>query len=103
MIFQIYLPCVLFVAVSWVSFLIRPTMVPGRMAMLVTLFLVLVNIFNTVRSHAPTASSSTLNAIDTYLVMSILMVFLALAEYALQLFAINVSKIVAQLLRIERS
>ena len=49
MIFQIYLPCILFVGVSWVSFLIRPDVVPGRMALLVTLFLVLVNIFNTVR------------------------------------------------------
>ena len=46
---QIYLPCILFVCVSWVSFLIKPEMVPGRMALLVTLFLVLVNIFNTVR------------------------------------------------------
>ena len=49
MIFQIYLPCILFVTVSWVSFLIRPDVVPGRMALLVTLFLVLVNIFNNVR------------------------------------------------------
>ena len=49
MIFQIYLPCMLFVGMSWVSFLIRPDVVPGRMALLVTLFLVLVNIFNTVR------------------------------------------------------
>ena len=49
MIFQIYGPCVLFVVVSWVSFLIPPKIVPGRMALLVTLFLVLINIFNTVR------------------------------------------------------
>jgi hypothetical protein len=36
--------------VSWVSFLIKPEVVPGRMALLVTLFLVLINIFNSVRS-----------------------------------------------------
>ena len=92
LIFQIYLPCILFVFVSWVSFLIRPQVVPGRMALLVTLFLVLVNIFNTVRSGSPIPSSTQLNAIDTYLVVSIFMVFLALLEYAVVLFAINVSE-----------
>ena len=46
---QVYLPSGMFVLVSWVSFLIKPEVVPGRMAMLVTLFLVLINIFNSVR------------------------------------------------------
>ena len=41
-----YLPSGLFVLVSWISFLIPPDIVPGRMALLITLFLVLVNIFN---------------------------------------------------------
>eukprot|EP00095_Tigriopus_kingsejongensis_P000172 maker-scaffold487_size158652-snap-gene-0.40 protein:Tk00172 transcript:maker-scaffold487_size158652-snap-gene-0.40-mRNA-1 annotation:"gamma-aminobutyric acid receptor subunit delta-like" len=90
LIFQIYLPCILFVCVSWVSFLIRPLVVPGRMALLVTLFLVLVNIFNNVRSSAPIPASISLNAIDTYLVVSIFMVFLALLEYAVVLFTINI-------------
>jgi len=46
---QVYLPSFMFVIVSWVSFLIKPEVVPGRMALLVTLFLVLINIFNSVR------------------------------------------------------
>ena len=46
---QVYLPSCMFVIVSWVSFLVKPEVVPGRMAMLVTLFLVLINIFNSVR------------------------------------------------------
>ena len=91
MMFQIYLPCFLFVCVSWVSFVIRPEIVPGRMALLITLILVLVNIFNTVRSNAPIPSGSTLNAIDFYLVTSSVMVFLALAEYAVVLLAMHVS------------
>ncbi len=61
------------------------------MALLVTLFLVLVNIFNTVRSNAPIPASTSLNATDTYLVVSILMVFLALLEYAVVLLFMNVS------------
>ena len=47
--FQVYLPSFMFVVTSWVSFLIKPEVVPGRMALLVTLFLVLINIFNSVR------------------------------------------------------
>ncbi len=46
---QVYLPSCMFVVVSWVSFMIKPEVVPGRMALLVTLFLVLINIFNSVR------------------------------------------------------
>ena len=46
---QVYLPSFMFVIVSWVSFLINPHVVPGRMGLLVTLFLVLINIFNSVR------------------------------------------------------
>jgi len=46
---QVYLPSCMFVIVSWVSFLIKPEVVPGRMGLLVTLFLVLINIFNSVR------------------------------------------------------
>ena len=45
-IYVYYLPSGLFVVVSWVSFLIPPEVIPGRMAMLITLFLVLINIFN---------------------------------------------------------
>lgn len=77
---QVYLPTFMFVIVSWVSFLIKPEVVPGRMALLVTLFLVLINIFNSVREDAPISSS--LNAIDLYLVMCIILVFGALLEYA---------------------
>lgn len=77
---QVYLPSCMFVVVSWVSFLIKPEVVPGRMALLVTLFLVLINIFNSVRERAPI--SSRLNAVDFYLVICVFLVFTALMEYA---------------------
>jgi len=77
---QVYLPSAMFVIVSWVSFLVKPEVVPGRMAMLVTLFLVIINIFNSVREQAPI--SSRLNAVDLYLVICIFFVFAALIEYA---------------------
>jgi len=77
---QVYLPSFMFVMTSWVSFLIKPEVVPGRMALLVTLFLVLINIFNSVREQAPI--SSRLNAVDLYLVVCVFFVFSALMEYA---------------------
>ena len=54
-----YLPSTLFVITSWVSFLIPPEVVPGRMALLVTLFLVLINIFNNVTSITPNTEGMT--------------------------------------------
>ncbi len=45
----------LFVVVSWISFVVPPEVIPGRMALLITLFLVLVNIFNSVTTNTPKA------------------------------------------------
>ena len=83
-IIQVYLPSTMFVMVSWVSFLIKPEVVPGRMALLITLFLVLTNIFNGVKATAPV--SKRLNAVDLYLVVCIFLVFAALVEYSVILF-----------------
>ena len=82
--FQVYVTSALFIIVSWVSFLIKPEVVPGRMGLLITIFLVLINIFNGVKSNAP--ASSSLNAVDLYLIVCIGHVFVALVEYAIILF-----------------
>jgi len=79
-----YLPSGLFVVVSWISFVVPPEVIPGRMALLVTLFLVLVNIFNTVTTNTPKAEG--LTAIEVWMLSCILFVFGALIEYALILF-----------------
>ena len=55
--------------------------VSGRMSLLVTLFLVLVNIFNFVSANAPKAEG--LTAVETWVVSCIIHVFGVLAEYAL--------------------
>ena len=75
-----YLPSGLFVVVSWVSFLIPPEVIPGRMAMLITLFLVLINIFNIVTSNSPNVEGMT--AIAAWMLACILFVFGALLAYA---------------------
>merc|ERR1719350_836817 len=85
-----YLPSGLFVIVSWISFLIPMDVIPGRMALLVTLFLVLVNIFNTVTTNTPKAEG--LTAIEAWMLACILFVFGALVEYAVILFRRQTSK-----------
>ena len=52
--------------VSWISFVVPPDVIPGRMALLVTLFLVLVNIFNTVTTNTPKAEGSYCKTICNY-------------------------------------
>ena len=46
--------------VSWISFMVPPDIIPGRMALLVTLFLVLVNIFNNITTNTPKAEGERL-------------------------------------------
>lgn len=75
-----YLPSGLFVVVSWASFLIPPEIVPGRMAMLITLFLVLTNIFNIVTTNSPNTEGMT--AIAAWMLVCIFFVFGALSGYA---------------------
>ena len=50
---NIYLPTGLLTLLSFIGFLIPVDMVPGRMALLVTTFLMLVNISSTERNRGP--------------------------------------------------
>ncbi|CAB4056186.1 unnamed protein product [Lepeophtheirus salmonis] len=76
-----YLPSGLFVVVSWASFLIPPEIVPGRMAMLITLFLVLINIFNIVTTNSPNVEGMT--AIAAWMIGCIFFVFWSLGRLCL--------------------
>ncbi|XP_040573179.1 glycine receptor subunit alpha-4 [Lepeophtheirus salmonis] len=85
-----YLPSGLFVGVSWVSFLIPPDVVPGRMALLVTLFLVLINIFNTITNVSPNVEGMT--AISSWMIACMFFVFGALLGYAAILYVLLMKK-----------
>ena len=71
-----YFPAMMFVSVSWISFLVPPESVPGHMTILVTVFLVLVNIFNSITSNIPRADG--LTAIESFVIICIVFVFGAL-------------------------
>ena len=79
-IFNNYIPSALFVVVSWASFLIPPDLIPGRMNLLIGLFLVLINSFNSATAKIP--NSEGINALVAYLFTCIFFVFAALACYA---------------------
>ena len=66
-----------------ISTTIQFQVIPGRMSLLVILFLVIINVFNNVRSGAPSSGTSKLNAIDKFMMTCVFMIFSAIFEYAL--------------------
>ena len=91
---QVYLTSVLLVVLAWVSFAINPNVVPGRMGLLVTVFLVLINIFISVKYLAP-LSNGFANAVDIFQFICIGHVFLGFLEYALVLFGYGQQNVVS--------
>ncbi|XP_015911715.1 gamma-aminobutyric acid receptor subunit beta-like [Parasteatoda tepidariorum] len=79
-IFQTYLPCILIVMLSWVSFWINHEATSARVALGITTVLTMTTISTGVRSSLPRISY--VKAIDIYLVVCFIFVFSALLEYA---------------------
>ena len=79
-----YMPATILVVISWISFWIPIDSVPARMALLVTIYLVLTNIGTGTRVQAPSGGRA--SYLDIYLQTSQSFVALALFEYAFLLF-----------------
>ena len=58
-ILSVYLPSAMFVMMSWVAFFIPPDIVPARIVLLVTLCLVLINMFNSTTARIPVSNAVT--------------------------------------------
>ncbi len=54
---QYYAPSGLIVAASWTSFVIPPDSIPARVMLLITTFLILINVSNTAFANSPVSSS----------------------------------------------
>ena len=80
-IFQTYLPSILIVMLSWVSFWINHEATSARVTLGITTVLTMTTISTGVRSSLPRISY--VKAIDIFLVMCFVFVFAALLEYAL--------------------
>ena len=74
------MPSGLFVTVSWVSFVIPADSIPGRIALIITTLLVLVNIANPIFSISPAATK--INSIQSWILVCIFFVFVTVVEYA---------------------
>merc|ERR1711913_163827 len=79
-VFQTYLPSILIVMLSWVSFWINHEATSARVALGITTVLTTTTISTGVRSSLPRISY--VKAIDIYLVMCFVFVFAALLEYS---------------------
>ena len=53
-----YLPCMMLLIISFIGFFIPVHMIPGRMALLVTIFLMVVNISSSEKTHGPTVRAT---------------------------------------------
>ena len=78
---ETYIPTIIIVCVSWLSFLIPPEAYPGRIGLLLTTLLVLVNIFIEVMENTPISGG--INQIQLWLLFCIGYVFLAVLIYAI--------------------
>ncbi|KAM4807250.1 gamma-aminobutyric acid receptor subunit delta isoform X1 [Urocitellus parryii] len=79
-IIQSYMPSVLLVAMSWVSFWISQAAVPARVSLGITTVLTMTTLMVSARSSLPRASA--IKALDVYFWICYVFVFAALVEYA---------------------
>ncbi|XP_029434726.1 gamma-aminobutyric acid receptor subunit delta isoform X2 [Rhinatrema bivittatum] len=79
-IIQSYMPSVLLVAMSWVSFWISQSAVPARVSLGITTVLTMTTLMVSARSSLPRASA--IKALDVYFWICYVFVFAALVEYA---------------------
>ena len=89
----------------YISFLINPEVIPGRMTMLVTLFLVLINVHNTIQTNSPKVKilfillitfrifkAEGFTAIKSWVIGCIAFVFGAMLEYSVILLLLKLEK-----------
>lgn len=80
-ILQTYIPTILIVSISWVSFWLDPNAVPGRVSLGVTTLLTLTTLASGIRQSLPPVSY--VKAIDVWIGVCMIMVFGALLEFTL--------------------
>ena len=75
-----YVPTAILVLASKLSFHIPPENIPGRMSLIVTILLMLINTFGNVRDNTPLVSA--ISYLDVWCMLCIVFITTALFEYA---------------------
>ena len=81
------MPTTFMVCLSWASFLIPPSCFPGRMGLLVTIVLCIINVMTSTMQGSP--ESNGLNAMNCWFLICLILVACASLEYAILLFFIR--------------
>ncbi|XP_077313776.1 gamma-aminobutyric acid receptor subunit delta isoform X1 [Lithobates pipiens] len=89
-IIQSYVPSILLVTMSWVSFWISQAAVPARVSLGITTVLTMTTLMDCARSSLPRASA--IKALDVYFLICYVFVFAALVEYAFAHFNADYTK-----------
>lgn len=76
-----YLPCILLILATHISFFIPPDNIPGRMSLIVTILLMFLNNYGNIRNATPLVSK--ISMLDVWSIGCILFVTMALFEYAI--------------------
>ena len=82
-IIQVYLPTIIIVMVTWLSFWISPSAVPARTGICITAILTILTMLGISNSNMPKVSY--IKALDLYLFVCFVFVFLSFIEYIIVL------------------
>lgn len=80
-IFLYYVPTIMMVTTSWFFYLLPSTSYPARTALLITVFLLLINIYNSVVNETPNSDGMT--ALEEWTLACVITVFGTLLTYAI--------------------
>ena len=89
-VWQIFMPTLLMVALSFISFIIPPNCYPGRISLLVTIFLCIINVMTSAMQNSP--ESNGLNAMNCWFLICLAQVAFASLEYAVIIYFMRFSK-----------
>ena len=78
------------VSLSWISFIIPPDSFPGRMGLLVTLVLCIINVMINEMEQSPATNG--ISTIDLWCIICLVMVAIASLEYAVLLYLMRFGK-----------
>ena len=83
-----FIPLSLFVVISWLSFLINVEQVPGRMGLLITLYLILVNTYSSTMAVSPPVGG--FGPMGFFMIGCQGTIFLAMLEYGYLLYRYSI-------------